>query len=147
MHLPVEFLTAEFRTDRGDTLLVCRPVVMARFPAERGHSVLRRCILDTGAPLSVVPYEIWHTRNLKWDPVSAALHGSGGSGALTWQGVPCALGEVQIELAGPRLFVAKFGLRRTPPCDVILGMNFLVDNDLELVLTSVGGVLSGTLIA
>ncbi|MCU0874562.1 MAG: hypothetical protein MUE50_19690 [Pirellulaceae bacterium] len=57
------------------------------------------------------------------------------------------MGEMQVELAGPRVFVAKFGLQRTPPCDVILGMNFLVDNDLELVLSAVGGSLSGMLVA
>ncbi len=147
MHLPVEFLAAEFRTDHDDPLLVYRPVVVARFPTERGPTILRRCVVDTGAPLSVVPYEIWQARNLKWASVSASLHGSGGAAALTWQGVPCALGEMQVELAGPRVFVAKFGLQRTPPCDVILGMNFLVDNDLELVLSAVGGSLSGMLVA
>lgn len=147
MHLPVEFLAAEFRTDHDDPLLVYRPVVMARFPTERGPTILRRCVVDTGAPLSIVPYEIWQARNLKWASVSASLHGSGGAAALTWQGVPCALGEMRVELAGPRVFVAKFGLQRTPPCDVILGMNFLVDNDLELVLSAVGGSLSGTLVA
>lgn len=147
MHLPIEFLSAEFRTDHGDTLLVYRPVVMARFPTERGHTILRRCVVDTGAPLSVVPYEIWRARDLKWAPLSARLHGSGGSASLTWQGVPCTLGETQIELEGLRPFVAKFCLQRTVPCDVILGLNFLVDNDLELSLAAVGGSLSGTLVS
>ncbi|MCY2988112.1 MAG: hypothetical protein NTY19_09655 [Planctomycetota bacterium] len=146
MDLPVDFLTAKFRTDRGDALLLYRPIIMARFPTVDGQAILRRCMTDTGAPLSVVPYAVWHARNFKWSSVSTSLRGSAGLAALTWQGVPCELGEMQIDLAGPRVFVAKFALQPTPPCDVILGLNFLVDNDLDLSLTAVGGSLSGTLV-
>jgi hypothetical protein len=143
--LPIDFPTAEFRTDRSETLRVYRPIIVARFPTVGGSSIVRRCVTDTGAPLSVVPYAVWHVRKLKWSSVSKSLRGSAGSAALTWQGVPCELGEMQIDLAGPRVFVAKFALQPTPPCDVILGVNFLVDNDLGFTLAADGGVLSGTL--
>ena len=146
MRLPVDFLTANFRTDRGDTLLLHRPVITARFPTVGGQSILRRCLIDTGAPLSVVPHAVWHARHLAWAPVSTTLLGNSGVAELTWQGVPCELGEMQIDLAGPRTLVAKFASRPTPPSDVILGLSFLTDNDLELVLSAVGGSLSGSVV-
>ena len=143
MDLPIDFFMAGFETDRGERLQVYRPIIVARFPTRGGSSIPRRCMLDTGAPLNVVPYAVWHARNLKWSSVSKSLRSGVAQAALTWQGVPCELGETQIDLAGPRVFVAKFALQLTPPCDVILGVNFIVDNDLKFTLAAVAGVPSG----
>jgi len=89
---------------------------------------------------------VWQARALQWSRVSQSLHGSGGSAALSWQGVPCELGEMTIDLAGPRKLVAKFALQPSPPLDVILGMNFLVDNDLEWILKAARGSPTGIIV-
>ncbi len=131
MDIPLTFLTATYSTDRGQALSLHRPVITAQFPTHAGF-LPRRCIIDTGAPLSIVPYDVWQVRKLKWLATSKNLGGRGGPTVMMWQGVACELGEMQIDLAGPRLLVAKFALQPTPPFDVILGMNFFADNDLEL---------------
>ena len=146
MDLPVGFLSTSYQTDQGDSLTLYRPITIAEFPTVGGRSISRRCLIDTCAPLSIVPYAVWHARKLKWFSVSKTLHGLGGSAALTWQGVPCELGKIDIELAGPRKLVAKFALQPTAPLDVILGLNFLVDNDLELVLGATRGSPSAKLV-
>jgi hypothetical protein len=143
--IPLNFLSANYSTDRGDALLLHRPIITAQFPTHAGP-LPRRCIIDTGAPLSIVPYDVWHIRKLNWSAVSKSLSGRGGRNVLMWQGVPCQLGEMQIDLAGPRVLVAKFALQPTQPFDVILGMNFLADNGLELYLKPVAAGFNGTLV-
>jgi hypothetical protein len=68
-----------------------------------------------------------------------------GSSALTWQGVPCELGFTEVDLGGTRSLTAKFVAKPTPVAEIILGLNFLVDNDIELVLRGTPGALSGFL--
>ena len=76
--------------------------------------------------------------------------------ALLWQGVRCDLGATDIYLldpdagirTGPHRVVAKFARQRLPPAienSAILGMSFLADNDIRLVLDGHGGGTSGYL--
>jgi hypothetical protein len=44
-----------------------------------------KCLLDTGAPLSVIPYDIHHNNGLAWHPLRGPWH----PGLTTWWGVPC----------------------------------------------------------
>ena len=131
--------------DQGDTVVAFRPFVEVGFPNRTGRLVTLRSIIDSGAPLSVVPFEIWNLENLAWSPVSKTLTRHGRGSALEWRGQPCELGFAEIELAGLRKLTAKFVLRPTWLSEIILGANFLADNDIEFVLRGAAGALSGFL--
>jgi hypothetical protein len=76
---------------------------------------------------------------------------------LKWPGEDCSLGDTSVSLidrqtsvqTGPFLLVAKFVDRRLPDplleMIAVLGINFLADNDLRLVLDGAGGNLVGSL--
>lgn len=68
------------------------------------------------------------------------------TGAWTSQGDSLERGFTEVDLGGTRSLTAKFATQRTPAGEIILGMNFLVDNDIELVLRgNPGAVTSSTL--
>ena len=146
MEIPLTILTANYRTSQGNELTLFRPCVSADFRDQAGRVWNLPCIIDTAAPLSVVPFRLWHQRNLAWSSISIILMRLGRSSALLWRGVPCELGFTEIDLAGTRSLTAKFVIQPSPPTEVILGLNFLVDNDIELVIRSEGGRLSGHLL-
>ena len=145
MDIPLQIRSGSFNTARGDKLTLYRALIVAGFPDRAGHSIPLRCILDIGAPLSVVPYDIWKRNDLPWTSVSSSLSTAAGSSALLWEGVPCDLGTMEIDLAGRRKLMAKFALQPTRPAEVLLGVSFLTDNDIELVLSGAAGSLSGFL--
>jgi hypothetical protein len=104
-----------------------------------------RCLIDSGAPLSVVPFAVWQKRTLAWSSVSKTLSVAGRAAALSWQGAPCELGFTEVDLGGRRTLTAKFAMQPTTVAEVILGINFFVDNDIELVLRGTPGAMSGFL--
>ena len=91
--------------------------------------------LDTGAPLSVLPFHV-HTNRLAWRPIPGIT--------TTWSGQPCDLGRIDCwlpthqppYLRGPLSLLGKFA-RRDPPGDpvpVLLGLEFLLAHQAELTL-------------
>jgi hypothetical protein len=99
-------------------------------PSRRVTSV--DCWLDTGAPLSVVPYHV-HNQRLSWKLIPG-IH-------ATWSGQPCDLGRVDIWLPtdrspyirGPLSLLAKFARRDPPgnPMPVLLGLEFFLTHQAE----------------
>lgn len=145
MDIPLGILEAAYKTDQGTSLILFRPYATLGFPDRAGRLVHVRCLIDTGSPLSVVPYDVWKHRNLDWTSVSKTLHGQSRISALKWQGVSCDLGRARVDLFGARKLEAKFALGPAAPIDIILGLNFLVDNDLEIHLQGAAAKLSGNL--
>ena len=93
------------------------------------------CWLDTGAPLSIVPFHV-HYGRLKWQPIPRAT--------ISWAGQPCDLGHVDVWLTtqqppylqGPFSLLAKFP-RSDPPGDlmpVLLGLEFFLAHQVEFEL-------------
>jgi hypothetical protein len=93
------------------------------------------CWLDTGAPLSVVPFHVHH-QCLAWKLIPGIR--------TTWAGQPCALGHIDAWLAteqppylrGPIPLWAKFP-HSDPPGDlapVLLGLEFFLTHQVELTL-------------
>jgi hypothetical protein len=85
------------------------------------------CWLDTGAPVSVVPFHVHHQR-LTWQAIPGVR--------TTWAGQPCDLGRVDVWLSthqapylrGPWSLLAKFP-HRDPPGDlmpILLGLEFFL---------------------
>jgi hypothetical protein len=83
--------------------------------------------VDTGAPLSVVPFHV-HWQRLLWQPIPGIT--------TTWSGQPCDLGRIDCwlptqqppYLRGLFSLLAKFA-RSDPPGDpvpVLLGLEFLL---------------------
>jgi hypothetical protein len=123
--------------------------------SRRDHSVfVRKCLLDSGAPVSVIPLRIHRLHDFAWQP----LAGPWPPGLTTWMGVPCTVGRMNAwipvpgstSVHGPLPFVAKFAqaippnLPRNPP--ILLGLNFLADHQTDTNLqcrTSLpGGVIT-----
>jgi hypothetical protein len=147
----------DYRSDQNISLTAWRGYADALFVTRSGGTVPFACIVDSGAPFSVLPYSLWHDRNLSWTSLGRRLTRQGGqvSDPLKWQGEDCSLGQTSVSLidrrtsqqTGPFLLVAKFVDR--PLADsrlemlAVLGMNFLADNDLRSVLDGTGGDLVG----
>lgn len=108
--------------------------------------------LDTGAPLSVIPFHVHHGR-LDWKPVSGIK--------LTWAGQACDLGTIDIWLPteqspaprGPFLLRAKFPHSDPPgnPVPILLGLEFLLSQQMKTttvktmtVRTAARGVMRNT---
>ena len=123
----------------GLTIPVARlniPLFLGGPPATL-HSPCDLCWLDTGAPVSVVPFHVHHGR-LSWRPVPGV--------STTWAGQPCDLGHVNVWLTteqpptvrGPFSLLAKFP-RADPPGDlvpILLGLEFFFTHqaDFDMVL-------------
>jgi hypothetical protein len=99
------------------------------------HSPRDLCWLDTGAPLSVVPFHVHHQR-LVWQPIPGIR--------TTWAGQPCDLGHIDVwlrteqppYLRGPFPLLAKFP-HNDPPGDlvpVLLGLEFFLSHQAEFTL-------------
>jgi hypothetical protein len=93
------------------------------------------CWLDTGAPLTVIPFHV-HDQRLRWQ----ALPGI----TTTWAGQPCDLGRMDIWLPaeqppyvrGPLSLLAKFARSDPPgaPVPVLLGLEFFLAHQAEFNL-------------
>ncbi len=123
----------------GVSIPVLRLWVDLAFARRAGDPLLRECLIDTGAPLSVVPHHISQRDGLAWQPLS----GPWPSGLTTWMGVPCAVGRTDVWVSlpdppyfrGPFPFIAKFP-QATPTnvsgaIPILLGLNFLADHSAE----------------
>jgi hypothetical protein len=101
------------------------------------------CLLDTGAPLSVIPYDVWHLQGLAWDPVHRK-NPSAPSGIRDerFQSIPCDLGRIDVwlphdgnglDLQGPYRMHAKFARFADPSLPyTIVGMDFFSRHAAEL---------------
>ena len=98
-------------------------------------SVREPCWLDTGAPLSVVPFNVHHQR-LVWQPIPGVR--------TSWAGQECDLGRMDFWfktdqppfLRGPLSLLAKFA-RSDPPghkTPILLGLEFFLTHGAELQL-------------
>jgi len=147
----------DYLSEQNVAVSAWRTCADALFSTRVGGMLPYSCIVDSGAPFSILPYSLWHGRNLSWTPRGRRLTRRGGQlgNPLKWQGEDCSLGDTTMSLidrktslqTGPFLLVAKFVDRRLPDPGLetiaVLGMNFLVDNDLRLVLEGTGGDLNG----
>jgi hypothetical protein len=151
----------DFRSDQNTNLIAWRIEAETLFTTPTGRIVPYSCIVDTGAPVSVLPFWLWHDCNLKWRPLGTQVlrHGSKAFESLKWRRVNCSLGDTSVYLfdgqvnlqAGPFSVVGKFANRRQldPNLEMIarLGMSFLTDNDLELIVDGTAGSLSAQFFA
>jgi hypothetical protein len=91
--------------------------------------------IDTGAPLSVAPYQI-HIGRLDWKPIPGVQ--------LSWANQPCDLGTIDLwlptqetpGLRGPIPLLAKFP-RSDPPgisVPILLGLEFFLTNQAVMRL-------------
>lgn len=99
-------------------------------PARQVTSV--DCWLDTGAPVSVIPFHV-HDRRLLWQPVPGI--------STTWAGQRCVLGCVDVwlpteqppHIRGPFSLLAKFVQSDPPgaPVPLLLGLEFFLTHQAE----------------
>lgn len=99
------------------------------------QATLREGWLDTGAPLSVIPFHI-HNAGLPWQPLAGIQ--------TTWSGQTCDLGRIDIWLPtdqppflrGPLSLLAKFPQSDPPgdPVPILLGLEFFLTHQAEFHL-------------
>jgi hypothetical protein len=143
--IALDIQVADYLTDMGNWVRAWRAYADVRFPVPTGESVSFACITDSGASFSVLPYSLWSEMGISWTRWGGQLLTSRGRpvpGALTWQGIACDLGVIEIDLvdantrAGPFLVVAKLVRQRhrNPVIEnnAVLGLNFIIDNWLRL---------------
>lgn len=156
--ISLDLQAIDFITDQQVAVRAWRAFVKVRFDGLHGPRIRYETFLDPGAPFSVIPYSLWHGRRLRWRALGTQFTRAGHpvAGSLTWQGAPCELGTTDLYLldlaagirTGPHRVVAKFvqqALPQTVENAAILGMSFLADNELRLVLEGIGGRMSGVL--
>ncbi|MFI5461527.1 MAG: hypothetical protein ACHRXM_39580 [Isosphaerales bacterium] len=133
---PVEWLIRPISV-RAISFPVARLVVYLYFGADPPgpETAKEACWLDTGAPLSVVPFNVHHQR-LLWQPIPGVR--------TSWSGQSCDLGRVDFwlgtdqppNLRGPMSLLAKFA-RSDPPgplVPVLLGLEFFLAHRAEFQL-------------
>jgi hypothetical protein len=99
------------------------------------HGTPQEGWLDTGAPLSVIPFHV-HNAGLSWQPIAGVR--------TTWSGQPSDLGRVNMWLAtdqppylrGPFSLLAKFARSDPPgpPVPVLIGLEFFLTHQAESAL-------------
>lgn len=136
--LPLEFREKQLTTEQNDRFWSCRPFVTVELGCLRPL-----CLIDTTAPFSIVSFSV--AQHTKWTAMGQQLKLNGKPISLDWQGVPCQLGETEIYLIGqpkgtgrlgPFRLVGKFAQGPHPAFEnhIILGMNFLADNNIALTI-------------
>jgi len=154
----LNFHFADYQTEQGEQARAWRAAVDLRFPVATGGELPCLCMIDSGAPFSVLPHSLWSGGRLAWTRWGTHLLTASGrrlARALTWQGLPCALGAIEVDLvdanirAGPFLVVAKFveSVHSNPAMEnlALLGLNFVMDNGLRLEMDAYGDAPSGHL--
>jgi hypothetical protein len=133
---PVEWLIRVVSL-RALSLPVARLVLQLYFGTEPPgpETAQEPCWLDTGAPLSVVPFHLHHQR-LVWRPIPGVT--------TSWAGQPCDLGQIDFWLPtdqpplvrGPLSLLAKFARSDPPgpPDRILLGLEFFLTHGAELQL-------------
>lgn len=132
--LPIS-LAGATHTASGVSLPLLRLWVELAFARRSDVPLPRKCLLDTGAPVCVIPLGIHAPCDFDWQPVP----GPWPPGLTTWMGVPCIVGRIDIWipyaeapfLLGPLQVIAKF-VQATPAqlpgnIPILLGLNFLAD--------------------
>jgi hypothetical protein len=151
----------DYLSDQNVPVAAWRAYAEVLFTTATGALANFSCIVDSGAPFSVVPFSLWHGYDVKWNCIGKQLSPQGGgpvAGALKWQDVDCSLGVTHVHLSDPKtgtrtsspfLVVAKFASQPSKYTQLetfaVLGMNFLADNNLRLVLDGTGADLAGYL--
>ena len=133
-------------TAGAQTIPIVHLWVEIAFKRHQGEPQPRRCLLDTGAPVSVIPHSIYDSSSFDW----TELPGPWPAELTEWFAVPCKVGRIEVWLPvpqpppqpplqhGPYFFIAKFP-ESTPkqlkekPVPVLAGLNFFEEHlsDLE----------------
>ena len=134
-----------FRTEKAIALRACRGYVEVEFAAKSGNTFRRSAVVDLGAPFSVIPYSLWHDKDIPWQPLGAPVTGeeTAQPSPLSWFGVPCQMGDAQVWLVDAATEIRSRLLRvraKLPSArvsshaekEVILGYDFLAANAITL---------------
>jgi hypothetical protein len=150
--IPFTIRTVPFVTESGSTAPARRPFLNTQFMGHAGQRIPYPAFLDTGSAFSVVPFRL--AIQVPWKDLGENLVLAGQLRPVEWNGIPCRMGELEVELVDTRLFVRTRLLRvlakipRQPaaaPLEqaVLLGMSFLTDNKAHQEFDATGAGLSG----
>lgn len=150
--LPFVIRTVPFVTERGIAVPARRPFLPAPFVGRQGQRLPYPTFLDTGSPYSVIPYRL--ASRVPWNDLGGQVIVAGTVHPVEWNGIPCRLGELSMELVDPQAQVRTRGLQviakvasqpAAPHLEqaALLGMSFLIDNQLREELDATGMSASG----
>jgi hypothetical protein len=150
---PLRFRVTEYYGELGERIRAKRGYVLCEFTLP---AILSDAFVDTAAPFSVVPHTL--SQHLQWQPAvrRLALSPGGSPVALSWQGIPSELGTLTLRLldpaiglrSGPLQCLAKFPVRAGPLSlerTIVLGLSLFDENDIDLRIQRISGVLTGML--
>ncbi len=151
-HISFTIKTVAFVTESGSAAPARRPFLSAQFLGFGGQRLPFPAFLDTGSAFSVVPYRL--AQQLPYVDLGEHLVLAGQLRPVEWNGIPCRMGEVEVELVDTNLFVrtrvlrvvAKIPRQAAAPTleqSVLLGMSFLTDNRAHQELHATSAGLSG----
>jgi hypothetical protein len=146
--------TTAFVTERGVSVPAHRPYLAAQFLGQHQQRLPYPAFLDTGSPYSVVPHRL--ANQIPWKDLGGYLIFSGQNRAVEWNGIPCRMGVLEVELidthamvrTGPLRVLAKVASQPAPSHldqAVLLGVSFLTDNRIQQDLDGSGTALTGSL--
>jgi hypothetical protein len=65
-NLSLAFQRIEYVTDRQVTITAWRAFAEVAFLTRNRAGVTFSCVVDPGAPFSVIPYSLWQSRKMDW---------------------------------------------------------------------------------
>ena len=150
--IPFIIRTIPFVTERGIAVPARRPFLMTQFAGSQGQRLPYPAFLDTGSPYSVIPHRL--ASLVPWNDLGAQVIVAATAHPVEWNGIPCHLGELSVELIDPRTQVRTRSLRvvakiasqpAAPHLEqaALLGMSFLTDNQLREELDATGKAACG----
>jgi hypothetical protein len=154
LSIPLDIRAVAFLTERGHPIPARRPFVAAQFRGNQGPRVPYPTFFDSGSAYCVIPYSL--AVQVAWTSLRAHAVLAGNSPPVEWNGLPCQMGELEVELVDTCLQV-RTGLLRvlakvaSQPAvsrlerSAILGMSFLTENHLRLELDGIGPTVAGAL--
>src|SRR5262249_27057069 len=94
--IPFSVRIIPFVTELGIPIAARRLFVEAHFVASHGGPLAYQTFFDTGSPYSVVPFTL--STRVTWRSLGRQSFFAGKSRPLEWHGLPCEMGEAEVQL-------------------------------------------------
>jgi hypothetical protein len=99
--ISLDIRTVTFLTEGGLPIPARRPFVAAQFKGSQGPNVPYPTFLDSGSAYCVIPYSL--ALQVAWTSLGTHAVLAGNTQPVEWNGLPCRMGQLEVELVDIRL--------------------------------------------